>query len=252
MQKRTVVLIGLFMLPVWCVARSERPDSVFQAGPGLLISDKPHKGGDTRILPIPAVYYQQGSFSIFGPRAAWGFYEADGLSIAGLATIRLEGYKSSESRHLRDMGRRRDTVEAGLSIVQDLSWARISAEWTSDILNEHSGHEIRLNLLWRFTDILDIDNLELTPSIGGNWRSKQLNNYYYGVKQTEAIENRPAYNAGSSIGLLTAVSLDYALSERWTLFGMVSTEWLGSEITDSPIVGQHYRMSTLLGAVYRF
>jgi len=29
-------------------------------------------------------------------------------------------------------------------------------------------------------------------------------------------------------------------------------EWLGSDITDSPIVDQHYRLGILIGALYTF
>lgn len=252
MRTRTAVMMGCLWLSGLGMAQPERPESIFQAGPGLLIVDKPHKGGDTRILPIPAVYYQQGRLQIFGPQAAWYFYHEDETSIAGLVKLRYEGYKSSESRHLRGMDRRRATAEAGLSVGRDFGWGRLTAEWTSDVLNEHKGHEFRLTASRRFADILGIEKLAVTPSVGGNWRSKQLNNYYYGVKTKEAAANRRAYTAGDTLGLLTAIRTDYAISEKWNLFGAVSVEWLGSEITNSPIVDQHYRMSILAGALYTF
>lgn len=257
MRTGTIATIALCIISSsLCSAQNSRPaeesKTTFQLGPGLLIVDKPQKGGDTTILPIPAFYYQQGRFMLFGTQARWVFYHEDGFTVSAIGKLRHEGYRSSESRHLRGMSNRHMTLEAGLSLSQDFDWGRLTAEWTSDVLNEHKGHEIRLVADRRFADIFGIETLSFTPSVGVNWRSKQLNDYYYGVERKEAAAGRAAYNVGSTSGLLTSVQLDYALSDRWAVFGSVSVEWLDSDITDSPIVDQHFRMSLRAGATYKF
>lgn len=218
----------------------------------MLIVDKPHKGGTTKLLPIPAIFYQQDRFVLSGTQARWVFYYDDGLMVSALGKLRYEGYRSSESRHLRGMSNRRATVEAGLSLAQDFSWGQLTAEWVSDALHEHKGHEIRLLANRRFAQVFGAEHLAVTPGVGVNWRSKQLNDYYYGVERNEATGDRRAYNVGSTMGLLTSVRMDYAIDARWNLFGAVSVEWLGSEISDSPIVEQHHRTSVFIGAMYRF
>lgn len=257
MKIRFIVLISVFGLSLSFCWAQEGPNagasqSVFQAGAGLVIVDKPQKGGDTEILPIPTVYFQKDRFILFGPQAQWVFYYDERLTVSALGQLRYEGYDDDESRHLRGMSDRRASVEAGLLAAQDFDWGRLAAQWTSDILNEHKGHEIRLTASRRFADAAGVDKLAVTPTVGLNWRSKQLNDYYYGVERKEATAWRPAYNAGDSVGLLTSLRVDYPLNERWNLFGVVSAEWLGSEITDSPIVDQDYRMSVLIGTLYRF
>ena len=246
----------LFLASAFCMAdnssTTERSGSVFQAGPGVLISNKAQKGADTKILPIPAVYYQQGRLILFGPQANWVLHYDDGLMVSALGKLRYEGYRSSESRYLRGMSNRRATLEGGLSLAQDFDWARLTAEWTSDILNEHKGHEFRVLASRQFPDVLGIERLTVTPSVGGNWRSKQLNDYYYGVRYKEARPTRPAYTVGDTLGLLTSLRVDYRIAERWTMFGAASVEWLRSEVTDSPIVDQHHRLGVLFGALYTF
>jgi outer membrane protein len=88
--------------------------------------------------------------------------------------------------------------------------------------------------------------------LGLNLRSENLNNYYYGVRGKEATANRTAYKSGSSVNPYAGVALDYQLAGRWSIFSMFRNEWLGSEITDSPIVDQDSKISVILGLLYRF
>ena len=57
----------------------------------------------------------------------------------------------------------------------------------------------------------------ITPIIGVNYRSHQLNDYYYGVRASEAIAGRPKYDAGDSTGLMAGVRVNYNLSESLIL-----------------------------------
>ncbi|AQT69339.1 Outer membrane protein OmpV precursor [Anaerohalosphaera lusitana] len=231
----------------------EREDRVFQAGPGVLISDKAQEGVDTDVWPIPAVYYREGRFSIFGPRARYVLhYEEDDLLVGATAQMRNEGYEDDDSRVLRGMGERRATLEAGLTVRKYFGWGRVTAEWTSDVLNEHKGHEIELLANRWFNNAFDVEGLRMLPTVGVNWRSKQLNDHYYGVEADEARGFRPAYEVGSTVGLLTSLRVDYPLNDQWNLFSSVSAEWFDGEITDSPIVGQHYKLTAVLGAMYKF
>jgi outer membrane scaffolding protein for murein synthesis (MipA/OmpV family) len=52
--------------------------------------------------------------------------------------------------------------------------------------------------------------------------------------------------------MLTALRLNYRFNDRWSVMGMAAIQWLGSEITNSPIVEKDYMASMLLGIMYRF
>jgi outer membrane protein len=232
---------------------AQEPQRTFRLGAGLLSLQKPYKGVDADCYGIPFLFYQDQKLTIFGPMASYSFFGEDNQwAFQGLARIRTEGYDDDDSHYLNGMSDRDPTLELGLRYLTDLDFAVLSMDFTHDVLDEHRGYEFRLTLRKLFQNILDIESLNLTPSAGVNWRSKQLNDYYYGVRSSEAAAGRPAYDAGGSVGWLTGLQLDYKLTEEWSLFSMVNVEWLDSEITDSPIVEDDYSVSLLFGALYEF
>jgi outer membrane protein len=223
------------------------------AGGGVLTLQKPYKGVEAECYALPLVIYQGPKLTLFGPTAAYSLFgEEDRWGVLALARIRTEGFNNNDSRYLNGMSDRDPTVELGLRYLQDFSFAVLSLDFSHDILDKHSGWETRLSLRKTFRDILDIESLNLTPSVGLNWRNKQLNDYYYGVRVSEAAPSRPAYNAGGSVGWLTGLQLNYKLSEKWSFFGLANLEWLDKEITDSPIVEKEYTLSLLGGLLWEF
>jgi outer membrane protein len=225
---------------------------VFMAGAGAVISLNPHKGIGTEIRGIPIFFYRKGKLSIYGPMVNYSLLKNDDWEVRGVAKMRFEGYEDEDSKYLRGMDDREWTMELGGSLSRALGQARVTADITADVLNEHKGHEVTLSYNYDFRAPANIRDLLVTPSFGVTYRSRHLNDYYYGVRSSEAIRGRPRYSVGDSIGLMAALRLNYRFGEKWSVMGMTSVEWLGSEITDSPIVEKHYVASFLLGIMRRF
>jgi outer membrane protein len=225
---------------------------VFMAGAGAVISLNPHKGIGTESRGIPLFFYQKEKVSLYGPMMNYSLVKESGWEVRALARMRFEGYEEDDSRYLRGMDDRQWTLELGGSLSRSLGEGRVTADVSADVLNEHQGHEVRLSYNYDFRGPAGIRDLMVTPSIGVTYRSSGLNDYYYGVRSDEAIPGRPEYNVGDSIGLLTALRLNYRFNERWSVMGMAGVQLLGSEITDSPIVERNYRASLLLGIIRRF
>jgi outer membrane protein len=183
---------------------------------------------------------------------SYSLFKDDGWEVSGLAEVRFEGYEESDSRFLRGMDDREWTLELGGSLSKTFALGKLTADFGADILNEHKGHELRLSYSYDFRDMFKIQALTVTPSIGVNYRSRQLNDYYYGVRASEVIAGRPEYDAGDSTGMMAGIRINYALSENLSLMGMISFEWLGDEIKNSPIVDEDHMESFLLGLIYRF
>jgi outer membrane protein len=224
----------------------------FLAGAGAVITRNPHKGIGTESHGIPLFLYRTEKLSLYGPMMNYSLLKDSGWEIRGLARIRFEGYEEDDSRYLRGMDDREWTLELGGSVSRALGEGRITADATADVLNEHKGHQVRLSYNYDFRGAANIRDLLVTPTVGVTYRSRQLNDYYYGVRSDEAIAGRPEYDVGDSTGLLTALRLNYRLNELWSVMAMAAIEWLGSEITDSPIVEKDYEITLLLGAMYRF
>jgi len=222
------------------------------AGAGAVITQNPHKGVGTEGRGIPLFLYRKEKFSLYGPMVSYSLFEDGGWSARGLAKVRFEGYDEDDSNFLRGMDDREWTLELGGALSRVLDWGRLTADFSADVLGEHDGYELALSYGYDFNGVFELPDLRVTPSVGVNYRSSRLNDYYYGVRGSEAIAGRPRYNAGDSTGLATGLRLNYKLDEKWSLMVLVSLEWLGDEITDSPIVDKDYVMSSLVGIMYRF
>ncbi len=235
------------------IPMGEQPQQVFKLGAGFVTLWKPYKGVDAEHIPFPLVHYQYQKLTIFGPTASYSFFSEDNQwALQGLARIRNEGYDDDDSFYLNGMSDRDPTIELGARFMYNLDFAVMCLDFTHDVLDEHRGYEFKFSLRKPFQNVFNIESLDLTPIAGINWRSKQLNDYYYGVKASEAIAGRPAYDVGGSIGYITGLQLDYQLTEKWTLLSLVNIEWLDSEISDSPIVEDDYSIAFVLGAMYEF
>ena len=225
---------------------------VFMAGAGAVITRNPHKGIGTESRGIPLFFYQREKLSLYGPIANYSLLDDGGWQVRGLARMRFEGYEEDDSRYLRGMDDREWTLELGGSVSRGFGPGELTALATADVLNEHRGHEVRLSYDYDFRGAFNVPELSLTPGVGVTYRSSDLNDYYYGVRSDEATPGRLQYDVGDSSGLLTSLRLNYMLDEQWSVMAMASVQWLGSEITDSPIVEKHYMASLLLGMMYRF
>ena len=103
----------------------------------------------------------------------------------------------------------------------------------TDISNKSDGNSAQLNLAH---PLRLAPRWHLIPSIGAEWLSDKVVDYYFGVKPGEATLARPAYVGTASVNLRAGVMLHYRLSREWSLFGGASYTRLGSGISDSPIV----------------
>ena len=229
-----------------------RPTSLFSAGVGAIVTKEPYRGMDTESRGIPFFLYKTERFSLYGPRMSYLLIAEKDWEIEARTRVRFEGYEEDDSRFLQGMDDRKWTLEMGGSLSKNFPFGKITADLSADILNEHKGYELGCYYSYDFRDSRKNPALILTPYIGLNYRSRQLNDYYYGVRASEATASRPEYNAGDSTGLAAGLRINYIYSEKLSLMAMVSFEWLGNEIKKSPIVDKDHIESYLFGIMYKF
>jgi outer membrane protein len=146
------------------------------------------------------------------------------------------------------MKNRNSTVDAGIDLSWRTDWGLISAIVVTDILGAHDGHESELS----YTALFPYAGFSIIPSVAVRWRSSNLANYYYGVRDNEVRTGRPAYTPDDSVTPVVRVAVRRKLSHRWGLLFGSQYEWLGDEIRGSPIVDDDYLLSLLLGITYTF
>lgn len=140
-------------------------------------------------------------------------------------------------------------VEAGLFARYDIGTAGyVGGGIMHDVSSEHHGFEADLHVGTEFA----LGSVGVDLSLGGKFRSADLNQYLIGVSGSEANAQRAAYTPGSSVTPYIELSASVPLSEALTLVGAVSYEHLGETYEDSPLVNRSNASSLGLGLVYQF
>jgi outer membrane protein len=87
---------------------------------------------------------------------------------------------------------------------------------------------------------------------GPTWYSQRRADYYYGVREEEALPGRPAYQPGATFNFDLNVTVHWTPSDRWSLFVLINREALGSGIESSPIVGRKSAVAAVTSLTYSF
>lgn len=144
----------------------------------------------------------------------------------------------------------RDRHMAGLAGIE-YGWQGDSLDFNLQYLTDftqiHSGEELRLTLAKHWQR----GRHHWIASLGANWQSQEIINYYYGVTFAEANE-RGTYEGKSAISPLLRLDWNYALNKRWDLRLLASYRRVPDEISNSPIVDDNKIITVFVGGVYHF
>nr|WP_324257316.1 MipA/OmpV family protein [Cellvibrio fontiphilus] len=144
----------------------------------------------------------------------------------------------------------RDRKMAGLAGIE-YSWstalADLQIQYLTDFTQIHSGEEVRIAIAKHWQS----GKHQWSASLGANWQSRAVVNYYYGVALAEADE-RGSYQTGSAITPLLRLDWNYELTERWDLRLLASYRELPDEISASPLINDNKVITVFVGGVYHF
>ncbi|MFL6575989.1 MAG: MipA/OmpV family protein [Povalibacter sp.] len=104
-----------------------------------------------------------------------------------------------------------------------------------EITGEHDGYEVRAAVA---TPIIQTQH-SLVFSAGMTWKSAAVVRYYYGVDGF--------YEPGSSFSPFIKIGYSHPLSSRWTFNAFLHYEYLGSDVANSPIVGDEGVSTAFVG-----
>jgi len=221
---------------------------VTNLGFGLVYRNGLYRGNDDVAFPIPLIFLQRGQFYIQGRTAGYRLAESDALSFDLIGQWRFDGYDEDDSRDLSGMGDRDMTIEGGAALYYRDGWGVTRLSLVNDLLGKHKGQEAALSYSRQFTR----NDWSFLPSAGLLWLSDNLTDYYYGVDSKYARPGRAAYAAGDALNPFLSLSTNYRFNAKWSAMAQVRYEFLDSEITDSPIVDDHYRLTVMTGLICKF
>jgi outer membrane protein len=218
-------------------------------GAQVLTASNPYRGGDTVVLALPMLTYVGERFFVVSPRAGYAIVRDPRGSINAIVDFRFKGEAFEAEGFLAGMEDRKNTAMAGLDAnVRTYGNCRLEISAMTDILDRHNGQEVNTVL----SRVFRWEQLSLIPGAGLVWRSADYNDYYYGVRSSEATDVRPVYDPGDSLEWFARLLLRYTLNANWSLAGAVRFEAFSSEVRDSPIVDSDYLTTTIVGVNYLF
>jgi len=221
-------------------------------GAQVLVQSNPYRDGDTVTMVLPMISYVGDRFFIVSPRAGIHLFRHPRGGVNAIADFRFKGEAFESKGFLAGMDDRKNTAMAGFDGHLRLPGRyRADLSAMTDILDRHNGQEVNLSL----SRVFRLQQLILIPGAGVVWRSADYNDYYYGVRASEATEDRPAYSPGDGVNTLewfARLALRYNLTANWSLAAAVRVEVLSSDVRDSPIVDSDYLTTVIAGVNYFF
>lgn len=222
---------------------------------GLAVSTRqsPYIGGENSLFAYPYLT----SFTHWSMTDDWLLIRDGGYGIRWISDNDWElgvigrvstlGLGNSTAEELVGIADRKWAIELGPTIGYR-SWP-VHINWTywGEVTGRHSGFASDV----AFAYPIDLDRGFIVPRLIATYESAEHGQYYYSVTAAEATPARPAYTPGSTWNTSAEVRVGYELSPEWLLTATVGAEWLGSEITDSPIVGRDRVLYGNVGLAYK-
>lgn len=139
-------------------------------------------------------------------------------------------------------------ANAGLEFLYISQWGDIQAQLLTDVSNTHQGESAWLS----WSKPWFVGTTALSLSLGAEWKSANLVDYYYGVTRAEALPGRPVYRGGAGTNGVVRFSARHELSDHWQLVSVLERQYLSSAIHRSPIIHEDTVDTFFFGLYYAF
>lgn len=215
----------------------------------MRFENSPYRGGGTRNDLVPIYMYEGKRAYLEAYRAGLKLDETPDSRFDVFIGYRFEGFPYDRiPASLAGMANRGSGADLGLGYQHRKPWGTLFGEVLHDIAGGSNGSEVRAGYRYDWV----VGKLQLQPQITLAARDANLNNYYYGVRPSEATATRPAYEPGSGVNTELGLSAVYRLSTRWRMIGNISGKHWSSGVRASPIVEDRKQLAGQLGLAYDF
>lgn len=214
----------------------------FLYGLGVVVSQQPYRGYDTRILPLPILGYQGERLRVFGPFVSYDIVQAQHIRLAVKAAPRFQGYDESDSDYFEGMQDRDSSIDAGLGVNYEKEDWKIGLSAMFDTLGKSDGYELKTSI----GKVFRSGPIFFEPTFSLSYLDENNVDYYYGVRESEQTDFRKAYKGDGTVN--TTIGFSVATPVLLGGFTRLSIDqtWNGSNISDSPLVNADSQWSLRL------
>ncbi len=219
------------------------------AGLGVIVVDDGYRDMDAQVFPIPFVMVETERFFVQGPRLGVHLYRNGENRLDLTLTPGFGGFDADDSPYFDGMEDRDMAVFAGIQWGHQISrFYSMSIGISTDVTGNADGlrGEIGLNRNWFAGQWV------LTGSLGLEWLSSDVVDYYYGVRPNEARPDRSAYTGTDSWNTSLSFMATRPFGKRAVFMGIVGYGRYGSGISESPLLERDSALFSLVGVGWRF
>lgn len=254
-------LVGALVCAGPAAAQAQGPglrageDSAWSLGLGVMSAQKAYAGIERKNSLVPMIQYENKYVRVRGLGVE---LKLPGLVMSDKQRVDFSlvakggagsGYEASDAPILAGMSERKSGFWIGAKAEWKGGLADLSTEWVSDASGNSKGQKLSLGVAktWRVSP-----QLLLTPRLGLNWQDAKFNDYYYGVRASEARVGRSAYKADAGANTEVGVSAVYLIDRHHSMMFNASVSSLSKEIKKSPLVDRSTENRVMAAYVYRF
>lgn len=221
----------------------------FELGVGAFHSSAQIKGVKDVSIPIPMVAFEYEGLYLHGVELGCSTQISQNSAVNVFVKPRLEGFSENDSDYLKSMQKRSYGVDAGVATdITHNELGKLQISMQADITGTNKGYETQAE----YSKSFFINKVMLMPFVGINYRSQNLNNYFYGVKNVEVRTDRGFYKAKGGVDFTAGGRIMYEISAKTYMFAEVGCRHFSKDITDSPLVKNKDESHLLTFVAYRF
>jgi MipA family protein len=188
-----------------------------------------------RALPLPVLRlgWKDKVFLNVLQAGAWFYSSEDNTLKVGVALEPRFGWSADDNQRVAGMENRSFSVEGGPNVQWRSPLGVVTANIYQDLGGASDGQTAQITYvkaLWT------TQTLFVNGSVGAQWFSGRMNDYYFGVRPFDATALRPQYTARSSVSLQAGLNGAWRVSERGSVLFGLNVSRIGAGASDSPIV----------------
>ncbi|MER2491436.1 MipA/OmpV family protein [Catenovulum sediminis] len=151
--------------------------------------------------------------------------------------------------HRQNLADKKWSVDAGLQFYYFVNQQnRLRLRYLTDVSSVHSGSNVNIeySYLWQQ------NNWAVRNSIGADWLSSEVSQYYYGIGQRDTQQQQYWYHPSASWLPYLRINPNYKINDAWKAVFLLEYQSLSKALKNSPVVEDNARTTLFFGVNYAF
>ncbi|MCF2857647.1 MipA/OmpV family protein [Pseudoalteromonas sp. SMS1] len=160
--------------------------------------------------------------------------------------------QTKKSISIDDIAKRDWALDSGFLAHWYLEkYGKLSILWLHDVTGTYRGYHGQIDYSYH-VPVGQPHIARLKLKVGAEYKSQKLVDYYYGISPLDTESEYHLYTGKATINPFVSIAFNYRLNQDWQLKFSAKQTWLGSGITDSPLIDKKYTSNVFIGGVYEF